>query len=75
MKILFFGKLKEITKKSKMEIKGIKDLSELKSFIYKKFPEIEREIFFIAVNQKICNENIDLREEDEIAFLPPLSGG
>ncbi|MCM8804450.1 MAG: MoaD/ThiS family protein [Candidatus Omnitrophica bacterium] len=75
MKVLFFGKLKEITKKSEMEIKGIKDLSELKSFLYKKFPEIEREIFFIAVNQKICDGDTDLKEEDEIAFLPPISGG
>ncbi|MBK7505574.1 MAG: MoaD/ThiS family protein [Bacteroidetes bacterium] len=29
----------------------------------------------MAINQKIINTDINLNEGDEIAFLPPFSGG
>jgi molybdopterin converting factor small subunit len=36
---------------------------------------LEKEIFFIAVNQEIVDKNIKLKDSDEVALLPPISGG
>ncbi len=75
MKILFFGKLKERVGRERLEIKGIRELKELKKYLIKKYPQLKNETFFISVNQKIVNKNVELKEKDEIAFLPPVSGG
>ncbi len=76
VRVLFFGRLKEITKKGEIKINNCKTLEELKNFLFEKYPDLKREIFFIALNQSIINdEDIELKDKDEVAFLPPVSGG
>lgn len=75
MKILFFGKLKDVTGKKEIDVKGIKSLYDLKEFLFEKYPFLKNEIFLIAINSEIAPDNVELNEGDEIALLPPISGG
>lgn len=75
MKILFFGRLKEITGSDVLEVKNIKNLSSLRTFIINKYPRLKDEVFAVAVNLEIVNEDIELNDNDEIALLPPIAGG
>ena len=75
MKVLFFASLAEITGKSELEISGVTSVADLKAALEKQFPGIESLKYAIAVNNKIVNGDQLLNDKDEIAFLPPFSGG
>lgn len=77
IKILFFGKLKEVWLTSRMEIQtGSHNIDELyaellSSAVYEPFkPSIK-----VAVNDEFCEWDTEIQEGDEVAFLPPASGG
>jgi sulfur-carrier protein len=74
--ILFFGASKEISKSSKISLdSNASDLNGLKAELYAKFNSLEGSVNAIAVNQQIVQENVPLKNGDEIAFMPPFSGG
>ena len=81
MKIKYFAWIKDITNNADEEINSekIKNLDDLKTFIIKKYPDLEKhfdkEILRFAVNQEYIVKNIDLNANDEIAIFPPVSGG
>ena len=81
MKIKYFAWIKEITNKELEEIDSfeINNLDKLKKFVVSKYPDLKKhldqEILRFAVNQEYVEENIDLKQEDEIAVFPPVSGG
>jgi len=75
MTLLFFGPLADIAGKSIFDLSHVENTDQLKHQIFKKHPELESHTFLIAVNKKIQRENILLKEDDEIALLPPFSGG
>lgn len=75
MKVFFFGRLKDITGTKTIELENFRKLSELKEFLFHKFPELRKQTFSISVNFEIVSEDIELKENDEIALLPPISGG
>ncbi|MBL4652895.1 MAG: MoaD/ThiS family protein [Flavobacteriales bacterium] len=72
--------LGNIAEHLKMEIEYI-ELPETST--YNGFIEVLNSLHFglqgfvykVAVNQKIVTENIQLKDNDEIAILPPFSGG
>ena len=81
MKIIEFSCSKDITNLPE-ELKDpneIKNLDSLKKYIVSKYPDLKKhldqEILRFAVNQEYIVENIDLKENDEIAVFPPVSGG
>ena len=74
--VLFFGKCKETTKTTGLECESDSEsVYELKSEIINQFPELQPLIHAIAVNQEIVQENVPLKDGDEIAFMPAFSGG
>jgi len=75
IKILLFGVIGDICKTTQMEIENINTSDELVSSMLRKFPEIEKHKYRIAVNQKMISENYTFQDGDEIAFLPPFAGG
>ena len=81
MKIKYFAWIKEITNKDVEEIDSfeVKNLDKLKIFVVSKYPNLKKyldqEILRFAVNQEYVEDNIDLKQEDEIAVFPPVSGG
>lgn len=49
---------------------------DLRKELILKYPELEKlRSLFIAVNQSYSEETTELKETDEIALIPPVSGG
>lgn len=72
---LFFGQLAEVTGKSSQKLAGITNTDELKKSLQQQYPALEKLTFSIAVNKKMIQQNTTLQPEDEVALLPPFSGG
>jgi sulfur-carrier protein len=76
--IKYFGLLVDVTAKNEecisIDSKEI-TLYQLKSKLEKKYPEIKNTIYSFAINQSITNGNVVLKNNDEIALLPPFAGG
>ena len=75
MKLLFFGPLADIAGKSEFDLSQVHNTDQLKRKIFEKHPELVTHTFLVAVNKKVYNENIVLNGDDEVALLPPFSGG
>jgi len=79
MEVLLFGIAKDIVGKSQLEFAKNelpKSVSDLKCVISKKYPEFEKlTSLAIAVNSEYAKDDILLNENDEIAIIPPVSGG
>ena len=73
--VLFFGVLSEITHTTTSVYSGIKSTGELKKKITLEFPEIAHYKFQISVNRELMLRDIELKNGDEVAFLPPFEGG
>ena len=75
MEVLFFGQLTDLTKTSLIQMKGVTDLESLKHILFERYPFLQSANFMIAVDNKLMNENIELKENSVIAFMSPYSGG
>lgn len=73
-KVLFFGELKEMTGCLECPISA-KDTNELRAMLLQKWPALGAKTFSLAVNRKMMQANTELNEADEIAVMPPFSGG
>ena len=78
MEVLCFGIAKEITKTSALEVDttSVKNVAELKAHLLSTFPAFKDYFEFrIAVNQEFALEDQALTGNEEIAIIPPVSGG
>ncbi len=73
--ILFFGRLKDIVGTNEIVVSDIKDIEDLKRYLFEKFPKLKGEIFSIALNYEIIHTNENLKDNDEVALIPPVAGG
>jgi molybdopterin synthase catalytic subunit len=79
VKVLFFGMLKDIVGRSEEQIE-VADGARLESVFTcyaRQFPRLTdlKESIVLARNQEFCHPSAAIAEGDEIAFLPPVSGG
>lgn len=80
LKIRLFGILREKMDRDNLII-SIHDtsisLKKLRKYLEELYPSLGlNEINFVfAVNKVICNEDINVKSSDEIAIIPPISGG
>ena len=78
LKIKVFGILREKLKSNTLSIpinNNSISLEELEEYLKKLYPYMNKINFVFAVNKAVCNENIHLSSSDEIALIPPISGG
>jgi molybdopterin converting factor subunit 1 len=82
LKVKSFAILREIIGKEQMTLQlAIKDdvttVADLRIRILELYPAIstQRIVMAIAVNAKMANDKSILNDFDEIALLPPISGG
>lgn len=79
VKLLLFASLKDIAGRRdlEMELDDGSTLQQVTEKLTSLYPEIGRmqNSVRIAINQEFADENIPLNNGDEIAFLPPMSGG
>jgi molybdopterin converting factor small subunit len=74
MKILFFGRLRDGAPAGPVPA-DIGDSDGLRAWLGRDRPELLDASVRIAVNDEMILGNRALDEGDEIAFLPPMSGG
>lgn len=74
MKLHFFGRLREGAPAGPVP-PGIEDIAALRAWLGRGRPDLLDQSVRIAVNDEIVLGNCALNEGDEVAFLPPMSGG
>lgn len=78
MKILCFGVAKEIVGSSELIIDNEQKLTvaELKELLNKAYPKfLDYKSYMVAVNQSYAADEASVSPSDEIAIIPPVSGG
>lgn len=73
-----FGIAKEIFGSSsmKIEFRDAGDVNELRNLLLEKFPRLkELSSFMIAINNRYADMDEKISVQDEIAIIPPVSGG
>jgi molybdopterin synthase sulfur carrier subunit len=75
IKVYLFGQLKELTGLSEILLDGISDTDQLVNEMACRFPVIKGLPCLVAVGREIIHSNTSLKEGQELALLPPYSGG
>ncbi|WP_143304524.1 molybdopterin converting factor subunit 1 [Chitinophaga vietnamensis] len=77
MSLLLFGVARDITGSPKMEIPPeVRDVQALRAWLYHQYPALEQlKTMMIAVNREYAEDHVQIGQEDEIAIIPPVSGG
>jgi len=75
IRVLFFGRLKDIVATNEIVVSDIKNIEDLKRYLVEKFPKLKGEIFSLALNYEIIHTNENLKDNDEVALIPPVAGG
>jgi molybdopterin converting factor small subunit len=75
LQILSFGSITDITGSSNFTMPLMPDTASLISTLKEKFPNLADKRFLLAVNAVTVSENTVLSDGDNVAILPPFSGG
>lgn len=79
MKVLAFGIAKDIFGNSMVDVDltdGTTTIDTLKILLEEKYPRLNQlGSYMIAVNNEYASANDPIREGDEVAVIPPVSGG
>lgn len=78
VRVLYFGSIRTVAKQSRetVEIKDGVSLATLVRELEKRHTRISNQEFALAVNAKHVNRaSVKLRDGDEVALIPPISGG
>lgn len=78
MKVLLFAGIAEAIGQHSLTIPLKKaSVKELKNYLIEKYPQVESSVerAMVAVNQEFAEEETIVTETDEVALIPPVSGG
>ena len=75
IKVLFFGVLAEVTQTMFRHYRDVISYKDLINRVQDEYPEMVHYNYRIAVNSEIVNEEPELKNMDEVAFMPPFAGG
>ncbi len=75
IKILYFGAIADITGKENDNFNNFSNLEDLINHLESKYSDLNDSEYQISVNQEIVKSPLKLSKDDEIALLPPFSGG
>ena len=73
--VLFFGSLVDATTVAVCKINGTTDTDSLQQLLHQQYPGLQSCKYLIAVNQKMIQQNTQLKNGDTVALMPPFSGG
>jgi len=80
MELLLFGIAKDIVGESVIDLSNSDTLpqsvAELKKLLANEYPDFSKlSSLAIAVNSEYATDDVVLEKDDEIAIIPPVSGG
>lgn len=75
MTVKAFGIIAEKLRQQEFDLPAQKDTGALTQRLYDDYPELKDLKFSVAVNRNLVQENTPLQGSEEIALLPPFSGG
>ena len=79
IRILFFATIADVTGRREMELEAPAhaDVASIYARLAQEFPGLEsrRASILCAVNFEFARQDSPVRDGDEIAFFPPVSGG
>tara|TARA_Y100000590_G_C15550950_1_gene950870 strand:+ start:605 stop:850 length:246 start_codon:yes stop_codon:yes gene_type:complete len=81
MLVKYFAWIRDLTKKETEDLSNsnVNDIEQLKKYLINNYPKlkkhIEDDILRYAINQKYVTNNVKIKHNDEIAIIPPVSGG
>ncbi|UXE68439.1 MAG: MoaD/ThiS family protein [Chryseotalea sp. WA131a] len=77
LKIKTFGVARDMMGGKEVVVKVAgSDVASLRRALMTNYPALEKlRSLFIAVNQQYAEDNQSINETDEIALIPPVSGG
>lgn len=79
IKVLFFGKLRELLKTNEQILTITTEnynVQELVKNLKESYPILCEQIFIVSLNKNyVLNYNTLLNNNDELALIPPISGG
>ncbi len=80
MDVLFFGIAKDIVGASQKVFSvnehGPNSVGELKQQLVQQYPELVKlSSLAVAVNSEYAKDDVPLKDNDEVAIIPPVSGG
>lgn len=75
--VIFFGVVKDITGSPGCNIYGhFNNVGELRAYFYDLFPDLKKlNSMMVAVNKEYAEDAVAILHSDEIALIPPVSGG
>jgi MoaE-MoaD fusion protein len=79
VRVLFFGAARDVVENNPMEIRLAAPATVATAFqdLVRQFPDLARfgRSLLFAVNQEYATPDMSLKEDDELAVFPPVSGG
>lgn len=77
MKLLYFAILRERLKKDQEELEFKGTISQLRQLLIEKYPELEPvlKVVRFAVNEEYVGDEYQLKGDERVALIPPVSGG
>ncbi|MBK9282973.1 MAG: MoaD/ThiS family protein [Sphingobacteriaceae bacterium] len=75
IKINLYGVLAEAIGENHIILENCSKSSHVLQKIEKKYPEISKYNYVLAVNNKIVDKEIEIAEHNRLDLMPPFSGG
>ena len=78
LRLLYFGIARDATghRKDQISIPGVVTVGGLRHMLREQYPGLGAlPDYAVAVNSEYATDDRQLREDDEVAVIPPVSGG
>ncbi|KWW15504.1 MULTISPECIES: molybdopterin converting factor subunit 1 [Peribacillus] len=74
--VLFFAEIREVIGLDRIIIKKDRiTVLQLKQYFESKYPLLSFEPFMTAINESFVTDEEMIKDQDTVAFIPPVSGG
>jgi molybdopterin converting factor subunit 1 len=79
IRVLFFASLADVTglRETEMDAAAFPDVGSIYNYFEAAYPQLGfyRATLMYALNSEFANPGSPVKDGDEVAFLPPVSGG